>query len=415
MKTLPTTFRADGGTRAQRLRDAWRRHRFWLIVGTVFVVVTGGGLILGTSGQRSAGELSITNPAPDGAQAAATVLAGQGVDVTATDSMATTTAALGANGQGSSTVLVFDPQQLLSPEQGAELAASAAEHGSKIVAITPGPLLVGKFSGELASAGSLNTGREGIAANCAQPDALAAGSIVAPGSAGGAPGAPGGTVVKVYLGPESCFAPSGTAGAAGLLATTADGAVSALGSAAVVSNDGLARAGNAALTFRLLGSRKNLVWYTASAKDIPVSAQPPSLAELTPQWVFPASAWLLLVGVIGMLWRGRRDGPLVVEPMPVVVKASETVAGRARLYQDAKAVDTAARTLQDATLNRLSHTLRLGGVAPPEAVAEAVSVHLGRDHQALFALLIHDVPRTEKDMLTMATQLAALEEEVARR
>lgn len=415
MKALPTTFRADGGTRAQRLHDAWRRHRFWLIVGTVFVVVTGGGLILGTSGQRSAGELSITNPAPEGAQAAATVLAGRGVDVTATDSLTATTAALGANGQGSSTVLVFDPQQLLSPEQGAELAASAAEHGSKIVAITPGPLLVGKLSGELSSAGSLSTGGEGIAANCSQPDALAAGSIVAPGSAGGAPGAAGGTVVKVYLGPESCFAPSGTAGAAGLLATTADGAVSAIGSAAVVSNHGLARAGNAALTFRLLGSRENLVWYTASAKDIPVSAQPPSLAELTPQWVFPASAWLLLVGVIGMLWRGRRDGPLVLEPMPVVVKASETVTGRARLYQDAKAVDTAARTLQHATLNRLAHTLRLGGAAPPEAVAEAVSVHLGRDRQALFALLIHDVPRTEKDMLTMATQLAALEEEVARR
>jgi len=411
VKAGPPEFRADGGTRAGRLRAGWQKHRFWLMAGAAFVVVTGAGLILGTAGQRSAGELSITNPAPDGAQAAATVLAGQGVDVTATDSLAATTTALAANGPGSSTVLVFDPQQLLSPEQGARLAASAAEHGSKIVAIAPGPLMVGKLSGELASAGSVSTGSEGVPANCAQPDALAAGSIIVPGTAG----ASSGTEAKVYRGPASCFAPSGEAGGAGVLAATADGGVCVVGSAGVLSNDALARAGNAALTFRLLGSRDHLVWYTASAKDIPVAAQPPSLAELTPPWVFPATAWLLLVGVLGMLWRGRRDGPLVLEPLPVIVKASETVTGRARLYQDAKAVDTAARTLQRATLNRLAHALRLGGAAAPDAVVAAVSAHLGRDRRQLFALLVHNVPRNEKEMLTMATLLAALEEEVAQR
>ncbi len=405
MKVGSESFRADGGTRAERLRASWGKHKFWLILGTVFVVVTGGGLILGTNGQRSAGELSITNPAPQGAQAAATVLAGQGVDVSATDSLAATTAALSANGHGSSTVLVFDPQQLLSPEQGAELARSASENGSKILAIAPGPLMVKSLSQEIASAGTFSAGDQAVSADCTQADAGAAGTI----------STSAGTDVKMYQGPITCFPPSGTGSGAGMMASTANGEVTVLGSADVVNNDGLAQAGNAALTFRLLGSREHLLWYTATAKDIPVASQPPTLAELTPPWVFPASAWLLLVGVIGILWRGRRSGPLVVEPLPVIVKASETVTGRARLYQDAKAMDTAARTLQHATLNRLAHALRLGGAAPPEAVVEAVSVHLGRDRQPLLALLIRDVPRNEIQMLTMATQLAALEEEVAQR
>ena len=34
-----------------------------------------------------------------------------------------------------------------------------------------------------------------------------------------------------------------------------------------------------------------------------------------------------------MLWRGRRLGPLVVEPLPVVVKAVESTQGRGRLYR----------------------------------------------------------------------------------
>ena len=48
------------------------------------------------------------------------------------------------------------------------------------------------------------------------------------------------------------------------------------------------------------------------------------------------------------LWRARRLGPVVTEPLPVVVRAAETVEGRARLYRRGGARDTAAEALRGA-------------------------------------------------------------------
>ncbi|ALE07912.1 hypothetical protein AL755_16455 [Arthrobacter sp. ERGS1:01] len=394
------------------MRTWWRKHRFWLLAGTAFVLVITVSVVLGLSGQRSGGPLAIDNPAPEGGRAAASVLRGQGVEVTATDSLEATIAALQANGPAASTVLVYDPQTLLRPTQLAELSGAATDHDAKVVGIAPGPLAVQKLSSDISSAGVAPAGAAAVQADCANPDASAAGSIDSE-SIDGLGTAGSGTSVFLYRGTQTCFTPDG--GTAGLLASNSTGSVSVLGNAGVVSNNSLASRGNAALVFRLLGSRPQLIWYTASLKDVPVASQPPSLAELTPAWIFPASAWLLLVGVVGMLWRGRRNGPLVTEPLPVIVKASETVTGRARLYQDAKAVDTAARTLQHATLTRLARQLRLGATAGPDAVVAAVAGHTGRNGRELHQLLVAGVPRNEKEMLTMATQLAALEEEVTQR
>ena len=51
---------------------------------------------------------------------------------------------------------------------------------------------------------------------------------------------------------------------------------------------------------------------------------------------------LWLVVVLVALWKGRRLGPLVAEQLPVVVRASETVEGRGRLYRSRRARDRAA-------------------------------------------------------------------------
>ncbi|GAA5229721.1 DUF4350 domain-containing protein [Arthrobacter cryoconiti] len=389
-----------------------------MIVGMLFVTVTVTGLVLGSLGGRSGGVLSITNPAPSGAQAAATILSREGVDVLATDSLSATLDAAAANGSDASTILVFDPKGLLAPAQLSALAEAAKKTKSPIVAIRPGPLAVKALSSELSAAGTTTAGQT-LEAQCTAPDAAAAGSILA-GTAGDSSGS-GGTPpagdgsVNLYSGTVHCFSPVGKSGVSGILASNAMAEVTVLGSSAVVSNSGLASAGNAALTFRLLGSKSHLLWYTASLKDVPVAAHPPSLAELTPEWIFPASAWLLLVALVGMFWRGRRNGPLVTEPLPVIVKSSETVSGRARLYQDARAFGTAARTLQHATLTRLARALRLGAGVESSTIVRSLAEHTGRNHAELSALLVDTVPRNDREFLTMAAQLSALEEEVAHR
>ncbi|MCQ9163057.1 DUF4350 domain-containing protein [Arthrobacter sp. STN4] len=406
-------FRAGGGTGPERAGAWWRKHGLWVVAGAALAAVTVAGLLAASLGGRSTQPLSITNPAPDGAQAAASVLRGQGVTVTATDSLESTLKALSANGTGATTVLVYDPMSLLQPGQAARLAGSAQKSGAALVALAPGPLAVQKLSPEISAAGTAPAAAAGspVAAGCSNPDAVAAGALDVRGVDG--IGAAGNPSPLLYRGAVTCFAPAG--GTAGFMAADSSGGVTVVGTPAVVSNERLASQGNAALAFRLLGSRPHLLWYTASLKDVPAASHPPTLAELTPRWIFPASAWLLLVAVIGMLWRGRRHGPLVAEPLPVVVKASETVAGRARMYQDAHAQDTAAAALQRATLTRLAQRLRLGSNADPSAVVEAAAAHTGRPEQQLEALLLTDIPFNDKQLLTMAAQLTALEEEVAPR
>ncbi len=65
----------------------------------------------------------------------------------------------------------------------------------------------------------------------------------------------------------------------------------------------------------------------------------------------PLAAWLVAIqlGVallLAALWRARRLGPLVTERLPVVVRASETVEGHARLYRSRRARDRVAATLR---------------------------------------------------------------------
>lgn len=411
----PVVFRAENASTVVRSARWWKRHRFWLLCTAAFLVLSLLGIILGSGGTSSGGTLSITNPAPAGAQAAASVLRNQGVDVAATESLAETAAALRGNGQGNSTVLFYDPRNLLSREQSAELAEAVQDSGGKLVAVAPGPLSVKELSPDLSSAGTA-AGTATAEAQCTDPAALAAGTIDGGAPALGASATSVSTPLMLFKGVENCFAPSGKAPASGsYLAYNGAGDVAALGNPGILINQNLASRGNAALTFRMLGSNPKLLWYTASLKDVPVAEQTPALSDFTPQWIFPASAWLLLVGILGMLWRGRRHGPLVTEPLPVVVKASETLAGRARLYQNARALHTAAASLRHGTLSRLAHMLRLGHATEPAAVVDAVSTLTGRTQVDVHALLLGPAPTTEKDMLSMAVELTALEEEVAQR
>ena len=413
--SAPATIRPEAASAAQTLQKGWRKHRFWIICAAAFVLVTVIGYIASNSGGRSAGTLSISNPAPAGAQAAATILADRGVSVEESGSLAQTQDLLAVQGHGASTVLFYDPNSYLGPDRVEELAGSVRSAGGKLVAVAPGPLAAGALSPEIASAGTAAESAT-VQAVCSHPDAVAAETIDGGTPAPGTGATAATTPLLLFKGAQTCFIPGGMpTGGGGFLASNSAGDITALGNPGVVINQNLASRGNAALALRLLGSEPNLIWYTATIADIPVAEVPPSLSELTPSWIFPAALWLLLVAVLGMVWRGRRNGPLVSEPLPVHVKSSETLVGRARLYQDARAIDTAAAALRQATLTRLARQLRLGLAADPAAVVQAAAAATGRPPQQLHSLLLGPVPESEKQLLSMAVELTALEEDVARR
>ena len=137
-----------------------------------------------------------------------------------------------------------------------------------------------------------------------------------------------------------------------------------------------------------------------------------STASILPDWVLPAALQLLLVGLLVVLWRGRRLGPPVVEPLPVVVRAAEAVEGRSRLYRRAQARDRAAEALRSGALARLVPRLGIdrgrGAEPPPEAVVAAVASRSGRSEAAVHAVLFGPPPSDDAGLVVLADSLDSI-------
>ena len=98
--------------------------------------------------------------------------------------------------------------------------------------------------------------------------------------------------------------------------------------------------------------------------------------------------------------------------LPVAVRASETVEGRARLYRSHRARDRAAAALRAATLQRLLPRLGLGAGAAPPAVVAAVARRGGADAGLVAHRLYGPPPATDDDLLQLARALDDIERQV---
>ena len=209
-------------------------------------------------------------------------------------------------------------------------------------------------------------------------------------------------------GVTGCFE---TDGAAGLLVDDRGGIRTAiLEGGSLLSNEHLAENGNAALGLALLGQTGHIVWYVPSFADTDLEAQSPdTLATLTPEWVTPAILLLLLAGIVAGIARGQRFGPLVTETLPVTVRASETMHGRARLTAKAGDSAHAAAALRDGSLRRLAARLGLAARSTPVEVADAASDRLRIPRGSLHELLAGPLPQNDSELTDTARALAELE------
>ncbi|WP_025736367.1 DUF4350 domain-containing protein [Mycobacterium genavense] len=187
--------------------------------------------------------------------------------------------------------------------------------------------------------------------------------------------------------------------------------ITAVGSSDFMTNGALAQAGNAALAMNLAGARPRLIWYAPHHVE-GENTSATSILDLIPDnvnWI----VWQLCVVVLLVaLWKARRPGPLVAEDLPVVVRASETVEGRGRLYRSRRARDRAAAALRTATLQRLLPRLGLGTGAQPQAVVMSVTHRAGVDAGFVFYQLFGPPPGTDNDLLQLARALDEIERQV---
>jgi hypothetical protein len=365
------------------VRRIWRGVRVPLAI--LVLIFAMGLLTVLVRGNQTFGALEPGSYQPGGSRALAQLLQKRGVAVETVRTVAEAGAAAGG-----ATVLVANPE-LVPPERLAQLRAQAKDF--VLVAPQPGTLTRALPSVQVDG----NTGVQVRSPDCTVAAAVAAGDVLLGGftyrtGTSGARLCYGNTLVQVSTGD-------------GTTATV-------LGAGDPLTNSHLAEDGNGALGLRLLGKNQRLVWYLPSLNDPALDPAKRSFYDLIPAgWRF-GIIQLGIAAVLTALWRARRLGPVVAEPLPVVVRAAETAEGRARLYRKAGAVDHAGEILREATRARLRPLLGLPVDAEPGAVVESVARRSGWNEAQVGALLYGPPPADDPALVRLAGALDELEKKV---
>ena len=389
-----TSSTATATTLTPTIRAASRRGLFWIVAAVFLLLIAV--IAVGTRGSSTGGvPFSATNAAPAGSKAIAEVLRHQGVDVAVPATLASAKSALRAS--TSSTLFLVDPDSHLDKSQLTTLAA-LADH---VVLLSPTYTQLKTLAPEVGLAGIV--GRDSLAANCALPAASAAGRVSGAGS--------GFRVLDRGADTTACFS-SGKKTFSLVEIRKVGRRLTVVGTTDAFDNEHVSQRGNAALALTLLGDNSRLVWYLPTIDDSSISG--PSIAQLTPAWVGSVFALLIVAAIVAAFWRGRRLGPLVVENLPVVVRASETMEGRARLYQKGAARLHALDALRIGAVSRLATLCGLSRLATVDDVIAAVATVTTRDPAGIRSLLLTAEPRTDRDLVRLSDELLELERHLAR-
>jgi hypothetical protein len=212
----------------------------------------------------------------------------------------------------------------------------------------------------------------------------------------------------------TCFPDKDDGGGAmvSLPATAGRPPVTLLGGVSLITNGAILESDNAAIALHLFGQTDRLVWYAPSLAD--VTAAESTSRSFAPPWFQPGVALATSAVVLLCLWRGRRLGRLVTEPLPVIVRAVETTESRGRMYRKSRDRTRALTVLQLATRRRLTAYLGLSASSPVSSVAAAAAAVSGRSYQDVLDLLDSSTAHDDSSLLALANTLVALEKEVRR-
>lgn len=376
----------------------WRTARAPLAV-IAFVALGVFLVVLLAPAAKSNTYLDPAGPDAGGTKALAGILAERGFAVTRVYSPEAALGAIGSSSAGPAATLVITRPDLLTAAQRNDLSQAKAD----LVLVEPG-------------ADSLATLAPGI-------------SVAAKDASFGSPVDPRCTIAaarlagSVDIGMTTYHRPGYATGCypvdghPSLVRYTSDGrTITILGSGLLMSNGFLAHEGNAALALNLLAAHRAIVWLTPE----PTIARPPapvSNGKSSGPSLFPNPTWLVVLQLcvalaLAAIWRARRFGPLISERLPVIVRASETVEGHARLYQARRARDRAAQALRDDLLGRMRPALGLTADAPPDAVAGGIASRSRHSQEQILAILYGPAPGNDADLVRLAADLDELEREV---
>ncbi|WP_328427244.1 DUF4350 domain-containing protein [Streptomyces sp. NBC_00443] len=352
------------------------------------------------------GTLDPRSADPKGSRAVAELLADRDVDTRVVTTLDDARAAAAPD----TTLLVASPD-LLTHRQQSWLRSSTAGSGGRTVLVAPGSWSVERLVPGVTADPATSLDSE-LTPDCSLPAARRAGTA----DLGGV------RYTTTHLDADECYPSERLATLLRVPDSTGDGDgdTVVLGAPDILNNDRLDEQGNASLALQLLGSRPHVVWYLPSLSDTSAADTDDerSFFDLLPAGWLWGTLQLFIAAALAALWRARRLGPLVPEKLPVAIRASETVEGRARLYRKANARDRATAALRSTTRTRLAPLVGVPVTQAhtPEALLPALSAHLHHhgDGQTLHTLLFGPPPGDDAALIALADQLDALEREVRR-
>jgi len=366
-------------------RQRWRTGR-WVVLALIAITLVAAATAYLTA-PRPGGRMDPASTSPEGAHALVALLREHGVEVTVADGVADVERAA----RPDTLVVVAQTFYLADDDQLRRLD----EVPGDLLLVDPVPRIREALAPKIRLAGVSSYGGR---LDCELPEAIRAGEVQL-GISDTYEANTDVDLTRCYDGAIVRYTDSGR--------TT-----TVVGSAEFMMNGGLLERGNAALAMNLAGGRPHVIWYAPQRME----GQSPggaTVSDLIPDHVRWIMWQLCLVVALLAIWKARRIGPLVAERLPVVVRASETVEGRGRLYRSRRARDRAADALRTAALHRLAPRLGLGAGASPAAVAEAVAARTGQDPTALSATLFGPPPASDADLVHLAHRLDDIERQVA--
>ena len=365
----------------------WRTWR-WVAAATVMILALAV-VAAWLTAARPGGRMDPASTSPNGAQALVVLLREQGVDVVVADTVAEAESA----SRPDSLLLVAQTQYLAD---GALLSRLADTPGDRLL-IEPTSRTRETLASEVRVAPTATYGGE---PDCDLREATRAGAAqFGPTDTYEAIEDSSVDVTRCYSGAVVRYRDDGRT-------------ITVAGTANFMTNSTLLQESNAALAMNLAGAHPRLIWYAPQRAE-GENSNAATIFDLVPKQVDWIVWQLWLVVALVALWKSRRMGPLVAERLPVVVRASETVEGRGRLYRSRRARDRAADALRTATLQRLAPRLGLGVNPDPATVVQAVSQRTGMDPYTLQHRLFGPAPDSDHDLTSLAHALDDIERQVA--
>ena len=268
--------------------------------------------------------------------------------------------------------------------------------GGTLVIADPSSLLSGPLAEETGGLGDLLTGdlTRGVCdiAALAEVDEI---------------DAPGAALYAVEPADGSCFGDDKEAyvvsGAVGA------GTIVSLGSPTVFLNDSLDDRDHAALAGALLAPEPGT--QVTIVEEPPPGEGDDTLGDLVADGVEAALLQPAVAFLVYVLFRARRLGRPVPEPLPVQIAGSELVVAVGGLIQQSRDPARAASVLREDTRRTLARRLGLPVDADPAVVADAVASRAGVDRDQVLQLLTTAPVPDEQALVDLAQALDTMRQE----